>query len=84
MAWEDGTGTPLSPGQLCSVLLDRSKNGNRSPEDLFTHMTEDALVLWAWEPGLEREVPSLSKADFRAALEAWLAAAGPNSVPPCP
>tara|TARA_R110002167_G_scaffold182220_2_gene382544 strand:- start:96 stop:647 length:552 start_codon:yes stop_codon:yes gene_type:complete len=72
MAWED-----LSAGQLCTVLKDTTKNGNRSLEDLFHHMTEDALVLWAWMPGATRSTPPLSKSEFAEALRAWVNAGGP-------
>ncbi|WP_373081210.1 hypothetical protein [Zhongshania sp.] len=72
MAWED-----LSPSQLCAALKDTSKNGNRSLEDLFRHMTEDDLVLWAWNPGKNRSTPPLSETEFAEKLRVWVNAGGP-------
>lgn len=72
MAWED-----LSPSQLCAALKDTGKNGNRSLEDLFRHMTEDELVLWGWNPGANRSTPPLSQSEFADALRLWVNAGGP-------
>jgi hypothetical protein len=69
--------TGLSRGELCRTLLDRSKNGRRSPAALLTHMTGDELVLWAWNPGPARTPPPLSRNDFKAALEMWIAGSTP-------
>ena len=67
MGWEG-----LNDAELGAILLDTTKNGNRTPEDLVKHMSEDALVLWAWEPGGERTVPPVSLDDFKTALQTWL------------
>lgn len=72
MGWEG-----LSPSELCIALKDTEKNGDRSLDDLFLHMTEDALVLWGWTPGGNRTTPPLSQADFAEALKAWVDAGGP-------
>jgi hypothetical protein len=69
--------TGLSRAELCRTLLDRSKNGGRSPEALLKHMTGDALVLWAWHPGARREPPPVSADDFKRALEVWVSAGTP-------
>ena len=71
MGWQG-----LSNREIALALIDRSKNGDRSPEDLFKHMTEDALVLWAWNPGvnaegIEREVPPVTTGAFAKALQIW-------------
>ena len=73
MAWEGLTRT-----EIAKRLLDKSMNGNRSHEDLIKHMTEDDLVLWAWEPGVDvdgeqRTLPPVSKEDFKTAVENWFA-----------
>ncbi|WP_430427618.1 hypothetical protein [Maribacter litoralis] len=73
MAWEG-----LSRTEIAERLLDKSMNGNRSHEDLIKHMTEDDLVLWAWEPGVDadgeqRTLPPVSKEDFKIAVENWFA-----------
>jgi len=71
--------TGLSRRELCRTLLDRSKNGGRSPAALMAHMTGDELVLWAWHPGAGRIPPPVSTDDFRRALEVWV-----NAGAPCP
>ena len=71
--------TGLSRSELCRTLLDRSKNGGRSPAALMAHMTGDEIVLWAWHPGSERTPPVVSAEDFKRALEVWV-----NAGAPCP
>ncbi|MEM7381522.1 MAG: hypothetical protein AAF361_10055 [Bacteroidota bacterium] len=71
MQWEG-----LSRTEIAKSMLDRSKNGNRSHEELTHHLTEHELVLWAWEPGLDaegrpREKPPVSKEAYIAAVKAW-------------
>jgi hypothetical protein len=72
----------LSSGELCRRLKDPQANGNRSVADLVKHMTEDALVLWAWQPGRdgrgeERKPPPLTVAALGEALGTWAAAGAP-------
>lgn len=74
MGWQG-----LTKYQIAAVMLDRSKNGNRSLKDIEKHMTEDQLVLWAFEPGVdqdgvERQKPLLSKAEWIASVKIWIAA----------
>jgi hypothetical protein len=68
MAWEG-----LSDPELCRAVLDRSKNGGRSVDDLVHHMTEDALVQWAWEPGGQRKPPPVARDEFLELVRAWAA-----------
>ena len=73
MGWQG-----MSRVEVAEALLDRSRNGGRSHEELIHHMTEDPLVLWAWEPGIDaagnpREAPPVSKEDFAAAVKQWFA-----------
>ncbi|WP_291966963.1 hypothetical protein [Maribacter sp.] len=73
MAWEG-----LTRKEIAERLLDMTMNGNRSHEDLVKHMTEDDLVLWAWEPGIDangrqRSLPPVSKEEFKEAVENWFA-----------
>jgi len=74
MAWEG-----LSRAEIARVILDPAKNGGKRLEEIVQHMTEDELVLWAFEPGVDhegraREKPPVSEADFKAAVKAWAAA----------
>jgi hypothetical protein len=66
MAWEG-----LSDTELCRVLLERSKNGGRTLADLVRHMTDDALVKWAWAPGGERAPPPIAHEEFLELIDAW-------------
>ena len=67
----------LTNAEIAAALLDPTKNGGRSHEELLRHMSEDALVLWAWEPGNGRTPPPVSHEQFVQALEAWFAAGAP-------
>ena len=63
----------LSDVEIGQRLVDKKMNGNRSPEDLVKHMTEDPLVLWGWKPGGERTPVAVPFDEFKKALETWLA-----------
>ena len=67
MGWEG-----LSDGALCLALKDPKRNGGRSVASLVQHMTSDALVQWAWNPG-PRTIPPLSQSDFHEAVRRWAA-----------
>lgn len=67
MVWEG-----LSIGELCRILKDPSKNGNRSPADLLKHMAEDPLVRWGWEPGGKREPIPIAHAEFVKLVAYWV------------
>ena len=62
----------LSDEAIRRRLLDPEANGGRSVAELVHHMSEDALVLWAWQPGEGRQPPSVPLEEFRAALQQWL------------
>ncbi|MEM7133634.1 MAG: hypothetical protein AAF702_45490 [Chloroflexota bacterium] len=67
----------LTHAEIAQSLLDPEKNGGRSHEDLLHHMSNDALVLWAWDPGADRTTPPVSHEEFVQALEEWLDAGAP-------
>ncbi|MGL4629717.1 MAG: hypothetical protein ACRCVT_00825, partial [Leadbetterella sp.] len=67
MAWQG-----LSDSQIGTFLKDQAKNGSRSLEDLYKHMTEDPLVQWAWQPGENRTTPPLTQQQFASALREWI------------
>jgi hypothetical protein len=71
MAWEDKT-----PGELCRLLLDKSKNGNRDLSATVKHLTEDELVAWGWEPGTDnsgnaRAPVPIPKPEFNRIVREW-------------
>ncbi len=67
----------LSHAEIAEALLNPETNGGRSHEDLIHHMSEDPLVLWAWDPGGDRTPPPVPHDEFVAALEIWLEAGAP-------
>ncbi|QCI64550.1 hypothetical protein [Phreatobacter stygius] len=72
----------LTSGALCRSVKDPRANGGRSVADLVRHMTSDALVLWAWQPGRngrgeERRPPPVSVEALGQALAVWAAANAP-------
>jgi len=82
MRWQDANDQLLSSALVCRALIDRSKNSGLDGPALLKHHTEEALVLWAWNPGRRpdgslRSVPPLSHAEFVAATRNWIAAGTP-------
>ena len=77
MKWEG-----LSKREIAESILDPKRNGNRNHEELIHHLTEHALVLWAWEPGVNaagepREKPPVPLEEFREAVHTWFEAGTP-------
>ena len=73
MAWEGLTRT-----EIARSFLDKEKNGGKTLDEIVKHMTEDDLVLWAFEPGVNnegvaREKPPVSKEEYITAVKAWAA-----------
>ena len=73
MAWEG-----LSRAEIAEGMLDKKTNGGKDHQALVKHLTEDELVLWAWEPGVDaggklREIPPVPEAEFKAAVKQWFA-----------
>jgi len=75
MGWEG-----LSPTELCLVLLDPVRNGNRSAAQIADHIAHDhQFVAWAWEPGrnpsgADRTVPPISRDDLVKLVDQWVSA----------
>lgn len=73
MGWQG-----LDKFEIAAAMLDRTRNGNRSLAEIEHHLTEDPLVLWVFEPGVnsegvEREKPPLSKEEWVSAVKKWIA-----------
>jgi hypothetical protein len=62
----------LSDSAIAKRLMDKKSNGNRSPQDLVTHMSSDSLVLWAWNPGKGRSKPPVGLEEWRRVLKEWI------------
>lgn len=63
----------LTDEQIGEALMNKTKNGGRSPKDLVQHMGFDSLVIWAWHPGEGRTPIPIPLEDFRKILFDWLA-----------
>jgi hypothetical protein len=82
MKWQDANDRPFSSAQLCRSITDRTKNMNMDGPKLLKHHEEEALVLWAWNPGRRpdgsaRTTPPLSHEEFVAATRRWVEAGTP-------
>jgi len=71
MMWEGLTRT-----EIAESMLDPERNGGRNHEALMHHLTEHALVLWAWEPGIRadgtpRKLPPVPLDEYIAAVKQW-------------
>ncbi|HLQ39041.1 MAG TPA: hypothetical protein VK348_14620 [Planctomycetota bacterium] len=69
-----------SSAELYRQLTDPAQNGGRTPEQLLKHLTEDALVQWAWAPGDGRVPIPIPHATFVEEVRTWIAGgcAGPQ------
>lgn len=71
MAWEG-----LSRVEIARSMMNPEINGGRDLEHVVEHLTEHALVLWAWNPGVDsegnpRETPPVSKEEYIKAVKEW-------------
>lgn len=86
MRWQDQRDQPLSSGEVCRALTDRTKNHGLDGPGLVKHNEEEPLVLWAWQPGVRpdgtrRAAPPLSHEEFVAATRRWVEAGMPCPSP---
>ncbi|MEM7455773.1 MAG: hypothetical protein AAF456_15575 [Planctomycetota bacterium] len=71
MRWEG-----LSRAEIARSMLDPERNGDRTHDEVMHHLTEHALVLWAWEPGVDaegnpREPPPVPVDEYIDAVKQW-------------
>ncbi len=71
MGWQG-----LTRIEIAKSLLDKNMNGGKTYQELVKHMTEDELVLWAWDPGVDangnkRTPPPISHEKFSKAIRNW-------------
>jgi len=62
----------LTVGELCRMLKDPQRNGNRSAAALVEHMEVDKLVRWGWNPGKGREAVPIPHRDFVELMKTWV------------
>jgi hypothetical protein len=67
----------LSAPALCEMIKSKEHNGGRDFDALITHVRDDELVLWGWEPGGARAPVPVPHAEFVAHFETWANAGGP-------
>jgi hypothetical protein len=82
MAWESAPGVPLNGAQLCANLLNKQLNGNREPSDLLSHLEDEPLVLWSYNPGTrpngkQRTTPPISHDALIQNFKQWIAQGTP-------
>lgn len=61
-----------TPRQLAAQLLDSATNGKKTAADLIKHVKEDGLVLYGWNPGDGKKIPTISHAEFVKQFELWI------------
>lgn len=59
-----------SAKQLCEQLKNPQMNGGRNLREVANHL-DTGLVRWAWNPGGNRQKPSVSYDEFVKSFEAW-------------
>ena len=72
MGWEG-----MSRVEIARAMVDPARNGGRSIEEIEQHLTQDPLVLWVFEPGVNhegipREKPPITKEEYIAAVRTWV------------
>lgn len=68
MAWWGKTSA-----ELCAIVKDPTKTGNRDIAAFADHIGHDPLVAWGWNPGLGREPAPYSATETVAMFGQWLA-----------
>lgn len=68
-----------SSAEICAQLKDPIRNGGRTLAEIETHVAEDTLVAWGWEPGPGRESAPYSANEMAGFVRQWAA-----SGTPCP
>ena len=57
--------------EICHQLRDPQRNGNRTFEDIATHLGHDVILHWAWRPGGDREPAPYSLSEHVADILTW-------------
>lgn len=67
MAWEG-----KSLGEICQQIKDPQRNGGKTMPAIIEHMSQDALVGWAWAPGVARQPATGTQESFGKLIAAWV------------
>ena len=67
----------LTDAQICQSIKDPKQNRNRNLDQLVEHLTEDKLVMWAWNPGEGRTPVPMPHEEFASKVKQWRAAGAP-------
>jgi hypothetical protein len=67
----------LTDAQICQSIKDPKQNRNRNLDQLVEHLTEDKLVMWAWNPGEGRTAIPMPHDEFAAKVKQWQSAGAP-------
>ncbi|MDD9908800.1 MAG: hypothetical protein OXR62_03825 [Ahrensia sp.] len=76
MAWWE-----KSSAEICEQIKDPERNGGRTLEEVATHIRDDGLVLWGWDPGPGREPAPGSAQETYALIVKWAAEGAPCPLP---
>lgn len=84
MKWQDSNDNILPSADVCHSLTHHAKNGGLSGPGILRHHQQEALVLWAFQPGrrrdgTQRSLPPLTHEQFVAATRVWV-----DAGMPCP
>lgn len=58
--------------EICRQIKDPARNGGKSLPDLVSHIGDDSLVGWAWNPGVGRTPAPGTQQQAKALVQAWV------------
>jgi hypothetical protein len=66
-----------SSAQICAQIKDPERNGGRTLDEVATHVRDDGLVGWGWDPGPGRQPAPGSAEETFEAIQRWAEAGAP-------
>ena len=57
---------------ICEQISDPKRNGGKTLAQIHTHLAEDKLVAWGWQPGANRVPAPGNQKQLAALFQAWL------------
>lgn len=69
-----------SSAEICEQVKDPARNGDRTLEEIASHVRDDGLVAWGWDPGPGREPAPGSAQETYDLLAKWAAEGAPCPV----